>query len=96
MKNIFVISLLLCLQLSLQGQKKGQARIDSLLQVLQSSPHDTTRVKTLNLLSFDLKLASKVFVFGRFTLLTFSDKHNSDDISDLTHQVFITGLLRYL
>jgi len=60
MKNIFVISALLCLQLSLQAQKKGQARIDSLLQVLQSAPHDTTRVKTLNLLSFDLKVTGKV------------------------------------
>lgn len=60
MKYFLILIALFCLQQNLQAQKKGQARIDSLIQVLQASPHDTTRVKTLNLLSFDLKLTGKV------------------------------------
>ena len=60
MKNIFVISFLLLLQLATHAQKKGQGRIDSLMHVLQSASHDTIRVKTLNLLSFDLKSIGKV------------------------------------
>ncbi|HJS54066.1 MAG TPA: tetratricopeptide repeat-containing sensor histidine kinase [Chitinophagaceae bacterium] len=58
-KSIIIIALF-CLQLPLHAQKKGRARIDSLIQVLQANPHDTMRVKTQNLLSFDLKLIGKV------------------------------------
>ncbi len=61
MKKIFIIiSAVLCLQTSLQAQKPEKLKIDSLVQVLQSNPHDTTRIKTQNLLSFELKLTGKV------------------------------------
>src|SRR5689334_12125948 len=60
MKNFFIVIAMLCLQLSTNAQKKGQAKIDSLVQVLQSNPHDTTRVRATNLLSLELKLTGKV------------------------------------
>src|SRR5574338_520676 len=60
MKNIFIVFALLTMQISLLAQKKGQAKIDSLTQVLQSNPHDTTRVRAMNLLSLELKLSGKV------------------------------------
>ena len=60
MKNAFMILVLVCLQLSLLAQKRGRAAIDSLTQVLQSNPNDTTRVRTMNLLSFEFKVLGKV------------------------------------
>lgn len=60
MKNAFMILALACLQLSLHAQKRGRAAIDSLTQVLQSNPNDTTRVRTMNLLSFEFKVLGKV------------------------------------
>ena len=60
MKNAFMILVLACLQLSLHAQKRGRAAIDSLTQVLQSNPNDTTRVRTMNLLSFEFKVLGKV------------------------------------
>ena len=59
MKQFLTIIALLCLQLSVHAQKKLQARVDSMTQILRSDPHDTTRVRTMNLLSFDLKLLGK-------------------------------------
>ena len=52
-KNILII-LTLLLQLALHAQKKGQARIDSLVEVLNKTRQDTTRVNTLNTLASDL------------------------------------------
>ena len=60
MKNVVIVAALLCLQLSAQAQKKGQQRIDSMIQVLNANPHDTARVRTMNLLSLELKLSGKV------------------------------------
>ena len=60
MKNAFMILALACLQLSLHAQKRGRAAIDSLTQVLQNNPNDTTRVRTMNLLSFEFKVIGKV------------------------------------
>jgi len=60
MKNAFMILALACLQLSLHAQKRGRAAIDSLTQVLQSNPNDTTRVRAMNLLSFEYKVLGKV------------------------------------
>lgn len=60
MRSLFIIAALLCVQLSIPAQKRGRLKIDSLLQVLQANPHDTMRVKTQNLLSFELKLAGKL------------------------------------
>jgi len=60
MKNAFMILVLACLQLSLHAQKRGRAAIDSLTQVLQSNPNDTTKVRTMNLLSFEFKVLGKV------------------------------------
>jgi two-component system, NtrC family, sensor kinase len=60
MKNAFMILALASLQLSLHAQKRGRAAIDSLTQVLQSNPNDTTRVRTMNLLSFEFKVLGKV------------------------------------
>ena len=60
MKNIFLILAIVSLQLSIHAQKKGRAAIDSLIQVLQNDPNDTTRVRTTNLISFELKVLGKV------------------------------------
>jgi len=60
MKNVFMILALAWLQLSLHAQKRGRAAIDSLTQVLQSNPNDTTRVRAMNLLSFEFKVLGKV------------------------------------
>jgi len=60
MKNAFMILVLACLQLSLHAQKRGRTAIDSLTQVLQNNPNDTTRVRTMNLLSFEFKVLGKV------------------------------------
>src|SRR6185503_13781873 len=60
MKSFLIVIALLCLQLSMPAQKKAQARIDSMIQVLNANPHDTTRVRTMNLLSLELKLSGKV------------------------------------
>ena len=49
----------LCLQLFLHAQNAGRLKRDSLIRVLQSDPHDTVRVKTQNLLSFEMKLIGK-------------------------------------
>ena len=59
-KNFIIISAVLFLQISLQAQKLEKLKIDSLVQVLQANPHDTMRIKTQNLLSFELKLIGKV------------------------------------
>lgn len=59
MKKFFTVVAVLCLQLSVHAQKRGRAKIDSLIQVLQANPHDTMRVKTQNLLSFEMKLVGK-------------------------------------
>ena len=59
-KFLIIICAVLFLQISLQAQKLEKLKIDSLVQVLQSNPHDTMRVKTQNLLSFELKLIGKV------------------------------------
>src|SRR5215471_18283123 len=59
MKNLLIILTLLTVQLSTSAQKKGQERIDSLLQVLQMSKQDTIRVKTLNLLGSELQRMGK-------------------------------------
>ena len=59
MKNVFMILALLCLQLSLDAQNAGRLKRDSLIRILQSNPHDTVRVKTQNLLSFEMKLIGK-------------------------------------
>jgi hypothetical protein len=60
MKNVLVILAITSLQLSVHAQKKGRAAIDSLTQVLQNNPNDTTRVRAMNLLSLELKLSGKV------------------------------------
>ena len=60
MKNVLLIVALASLQLPLHAQKKGRAAIDSLTQVLQHNPHDTTIVRAKNLLSFEFKLLGKV------------------------------------
>ena len=60
MRSLFIIATMLCMQLSIQAQKRGRLKIDSLIQVLQANPHDTMRVKTQNLLSFELKLTGKL------------------------------------
>jgi len=60
MKNVLMILSFCCLQLSLLAQKKGRAAIDSLTQVLQNNPNDTTRVRATNLLSFEFKVLGKV------------------------------------
>ena len=60
MKNFFIVIAFLCAQLSVQAQKRGRLKIDSLIQVLHANPHDTMRVKTQNLLSFEMKLVGKV------------------------------------
>jgi len=52
-KNILII-LTVLLQLALHAQKKGQAKTDSLMHVLEITGQDTTRVKTLNTLASDL------------------------------------------
>src|SRR5688572_20537244 len=54
MKKSILIILTLLLQPALHAQRKGQARIDSLVQVLKTTRQDTTRVNTLNTLASDL------------------------------------------
>src|SRR6185503_15838133 len=59
MKSFLIVIALLLVQFTTQAQKKAQARIDSMMQVLKANPPDTTRVRTMNLLSLELKLAGK-------------------------------------
>ena len=47
MRNFYLFALLLLASLSLQAQKRGQARIDSLLSQLPSMAEDTGKVKLL-------------------------------------------------
>lgn len=59
MKKMLIAIALLCLQFAADAQKKLQSRVDSMTLILRGNPHDTTRVRTMNLLSFDLKLLGK-------------------------------------
>ena len=52
MKKIILTFILLIVVIFIQAQKKGQARIDSLLNVLSTSKEDTNKVNILNDLSF--------------------------------------------
>jgi len=53
MKKYILIILTVLLQTALYAQKKGQAKIDSLVQVLNTSSQDTTRINIYNLLAND-------------------------------------------
>jgi len=59
MKTTLIVLTLLFLPTALLAQKKEQARIDSLRQVLHAARHDTTRVKVLNTLASDLLKTGK-------------------------------------
>src|SRR5687767_1067029 len=61
MKKILIIIIaVISLQLPFYAQKKGQARIDSLVQVLQTTNQDTVRVRTMVLLGSDLQKIDKI------------------------------------
>lgn len=56
MRKILIICTWFLLQTEMQAQKKGQEQIDSLVKVLQTTEQDTVRIKTLNLLAYELLL----------------------------------------
>jgi tetratricopeptide (TPR) repeat protein len=60
MKNTLITLALLFLSPALLAQKKEQARVDSLRQVLQAARHDTARVKIFNTLASELLKTDKV------------------------------------
>jgi len=53
--NIFVISLIANCQLLTANLLANSNKVDSLLQALQKAQHDTTKIKTLNALAWQLK-----------------------------------------
>ena len=53
MKKSILIILIVLVQMTLHAQKKGQPRIDSLLQALQATREDSSRVNLYNLLAAD-------------------------------------------
>ena len=57
-KNILVI-LTLLVPPAIYAEKKGQARIDSMAQVIQTTREDTMRIKAWNLMSLDLARSGK-------------------------------------
>jgi len=57
-KNILVI-LTLLVPPAIYAEKKGQARIDSMGQVIQTTREDTMRIKAWNLMSLDLARSGK-------------------------------------
>ncbi|HEX6849285.1 MAG TPA: tetratricopeptide repeat protein [Chitinophagaceae bacterium] len=59
MRSFLLIIAAAGLQLSLHAQNAARLKRDSLIRVLESNPHDTVRIKTQNLLSFEMKLIGK-------------------------------------
>lgn len=60
MKKYLLIILIFLVQAAAFAQKKGQAKTDSLQQVLKTTRQDTTRIKTLNALASDLLQTGKI------------------------------------